>query len=319
MAIERRLTSSSGRSAGSCTRRARATTRWSPTSRCTRASARRGAERDHGADGDAARACRGAHRLADARLHAPAARAAGLPRPPPARLLLDAPARPRALRVRRGPDLIAAARRGRACRRQLRHRPRHGRAGARLLACRPNSIDAVSGRDFVLDYLGAAATCSTHLSRLGAELVLWCSAEFGFCELPDAWSVDLLDHAAEEEPRRGGAAAREGAARGRPPGGVPRRDARAAADVQQGSAGGQGAPVRRCRHAAADARRRARDGRGRELRSRAHARGSRRRADRGHGRGRPARAPGHALPRGPRGGRRPRAQRARQRASRCRS
>ena len=53
----------------------------------------------------------------------------------------------------------------------------------------PNSIDAVSGRDFVLDYLGAAATCSTHLSRLGAELVLWCSAEFGFCELPDSWSA----------------------------------------------------------------------------------------------------------------------------------
>ena len=52
----------------------------------------------------------------------------------------------------------------------------------------PNSIDAVSGRDFILDYLGAAATCSTHLSRLGAELVLWSSAEFGFCELPDAWS-----------------------------------------------------------------------------------------------------------------------------------
>ncbi len=52
----------------------------------------------------------------------------------------------------------------------------------------PNSIDAVAGRDFVLDYLSAAATCSTHLSRLGAELVLWSSAEFGFCELPDAWS-----------------------------------------------------------------------------------------------------------------------------------
>jgi argininosuccinate lyase len=51
-----------------------------------------------------------------------------------------------------------------------------------------NSIDAVSGRDFVLDYLGAAAICSTHLSRLGAELVLWCSEEFGFCELPDSWS-----------------------------------------------------------------------------------------------------------------------------------
>jgi argininosuccinate lyase len=52
----------------------------------------------------------------------------------------------------------------------------------------PNSIDAVSGRDFILDYLGAAATCSTHLSRLGAELVLWSSSEFGFCELTDAWS-----------------------------------------------------------------------------------------------------------------------------------
>ena len=52
----------------------------------------------------------------------------------------------------------------------------------------PNSIDAVSGRDFILDYLSAAATCATHLSRLGAELVLWSSSEFGFCELPDAWS-----------------------------------------------------------------------------------------------------------------------------------
>ena len=52
----------------------------------------------------------------------------------------------------------------------------------------PNSIDAVSGRDFVLDFLNAAATCATHLSRLGGELVLWSSAEFGFCELPDAWS-----------------------------------------------------------------------------------------------------------------------------------
>ncbi len=52
----------------------------------------------------------------------------------------------------------------------------------------PNSIDAVSGRDFVFDYLGAAAICATHLSRLGAELVLWSSSEFGFCELSDAWS-----------------------------------------------------------------------------------------------------------------------------------
>jgi argininosuccinate lyase len=52
----------------------------------------------------------------------------------------------------------------------------------------PNSIDAVSNRDFVLDYLSAAATCATHLSRLGGELVLWSTEEFGFVELPDAWA-----------------------------------------------------------------------------------------------------------------------------------
>jgi argininosuccinate lyase len=52
----------------------------------------------------------------------------------------------------------------------------------------PNSIDAVSNRDFVLDHLAAAATCATHLSRLGAELVLWSSEEFGFVTLPDAWT-----------------------------------------------------------------------------------------------------------------------------------
>ena len=51
-----------------------------------------------------------------------------------------------------------------------------------------NSIDAVSNRDFVLDYLAAGATCATHLSRLGAELVLWSSEEFGFVTLSDAWT-----------------------------------------------------------------------------------------------------------------------------------
>jgi argininosuccinate lyase len=51
-----------------------------------------------------------------------------------------------------------------------------------------NSIDAVSNRDFVLDYLAAAATCATHLSRLGAEVVMWSSEEFGFCEVSDAFA-----------------------------------------------------------------------------------------------------------------------------------
>jgi argininosuccinate lyase len=55
-------------------------------------------------------------------------------------------------------------------------------------AVAPNSIDAVSNRDFVLDFLSAAATCATHLSRLGAEIVLWSSEEFGFAEVSDAWA-----------------------------------------------------------------------------------------------------------------------------------
>jgi argininosuccinate lyase len=51
-----------------------------------------------------------------------------------------------------------------------------------------NSLDAVSNRDFVLDYLSAASICAMHLSRLGAELVLWSSEEFGFLELADSFT-----------------------------------------------------------------------------------------------------------------------------------
>ena len=43
-------------------------------------------------------------------------------------------------------------------------------------------------RMFVRPQLAAAATCATHLSRLGAEIVLWSSEEFGFCEVADAWA-----------------------------------------------------------------------------------------------------------------------------------
>jgi argininosuccinate lyase len=46
-----------------------------------------------------------------------------------------------------------------------------------------NSLDAVADRDFALDYLYAAALCFVHLSRIGEELVLWTSAEFGFARL----------------------------------------------------------------------------------------------------------------------------------------
>jgi argininosuccinate lyase len=51
-----------------------------------------------------------------------------------------------------------------------------------------NSIDGASNRDFVLDYLAAASTCAMHLSRFGSEIVIWSSAEFGFCELDESFS-----------------------------------------------------------------------------------------------------------------------------------
>jgi len=52
-----------------------------------------------------------------------------------------------------------------------------------------NSIDSVSDRDFVVDYLASAALCSVHLSRLGEEITLWASQPFAFVALPDAWST----------------------------------------------------------------------------------------------------------------------------------
>ncbi|MFZ9669562.1 MAG: argininosuccinate lyase [Solirubrobacterales bacterium] len=51
-----------------------------------------------------------------------------------------------------------------------------------------NSIDGSSNRDFVLDFLSAAAICGSHLSRLGSEIVIWSSAEFGFCALPEPFT-----------------------------------------------------------------------------------------------------------------------------------
>jgi argininosuccinate lyase len=52
-----------------------------------------------------------------------------------------------------------------------------------------NSLDAVSDRDFALDYLMAATECSLHLSRLAEEFIIWASQPFGFISLPDAYST----------------------------------------------------------------------------------------------------------------------------------
>ena len=53
----------------------------------------------------------------------------------------------------------------------------------------PNSLDAVSDRDYVLEYLAAAAITGMHLSRLAADLALWATAEFGFVEIADAFAT----------------------------------------------------------------------------------------------------------------------------------
>lgn len=52
-----------------------------------------------------------------------------------------------------------------------------------------NSVDAVSDRDFIIEFLAAASICMMHLSRLSEELIIWSSAEFGFIELPDAFAT----------------------------------------------------------------------------------------------------------------------------------
>jgi argininosuccinate lyase len=53
----------------------------------------------------------------------------------------------------------------------------------------PNSLDAVSDRDFVVELLSSCALCGVHLSRLAEELVLWSSAEFRYVEMDDAWAT----------------------------------------------------------------------------------------------------------------------------------
>ena len=52
-----------------------------------------------------------------------------------------------------------------------------------------NSMDAVSSRDFIVEFLAAASICMVHLSRFSEELILWSSREFGFVEIPDAFAT----------------------------------------------------------------------------------------------------------------------------------
>ncbi len=52
-----------------------------------------------------------------------------------------------------------------------------------------NSIDSVSDRDFIMEFLASASICMVHFSRMSEELVLWASSEFGFVEFHDAFAT----------------------------------------------------------------------------------------------------------------------------------
>ncbi|WP_423790803.1 argininosuccinate lyase [Microvirga solisilvae] len=52
-----------------------------------------------------------------------------------------------------------------------------------------NSLDSVSDRDSLLEFMSAASICAVHLSRLAEEIIIWMSAPFGFVKLPDRWTT----------------------------------------------------------------------------------------------------------------------------------
>ena len=158
--------------------------------RAVRARARRaGAGADRGADGAAGRRSPSARRLADARLHPPAAGAAGLSRritcsPTSGCCARDAArfAPPRAAPAEMP---LGRARSPASTGSSTARRPRPSSASRAPRRTRSTPSPTATSS---LDYLAAAAICATHLSRLGAEMVLWSSEEFGFCEPADDFS-----------------------------------------------------------------------------------------------------------------------------------
>ena len=112
-----------------------------------------------------------------------------------------------------------------------------------------NSLDAVSDRDFALEFLAAAAICAMHLSRLAEEIIIWCSAPFGFIRLSDAFTTGSSIMPQKAQPGRGRAGPGQDRAGDRRAGRAADGHEGVAARVCEGHAGGQGAGVRRRRRA----------------------------------------------------------------------
>ena len=153
---------------------------------------------------------------------------------------------------RRRPRRRVAARRRRARRLVAAARPRRRRRRRSASPRRfENSLDAVSDRDFVAEALFVAALAQVHLSRIGEEIVLWSTEEFGFLRLADAYATGSSMLPQKKNPdiaelARGKAGRLIGDLTG-----LPRHAEGPAARVQPRPPGGQGAAVRRARHSAA--------------------------------------------------------------------
>ena len=120
-------------------------------------------------------------------------RTCSAPRSPPgaapARVLLDAGARPRGSRPPAQACLELPLGAGAAVGLDFELDREAVAADLGFERVAENSLDAVADRDFVADYLAPRRSSATHLSRLGGEMVLWASSEFGFVRLPDAYAA----------------------------------------------------------------------------------------------------------------------------------
>ena len=165
-----------------------------------------------------------------------------------------------------------------------------------------NSLDAVSDRDFAIEFSAFASITMMHVSRLAEEIVLWMSQNFGFIDLADRYCTGSSIMPQKRNPDVAELARGK---TGRVVGhlmALADPDEGPAADLQQGQPGRQGAAVRHRRHAARHAAHHGRDG-GRHRRE-ARSDGARRAAGLRH-RDRPRRLPrqeGPAVPRCARGG-----------------
>ncbi|MEI9959809.1 MAG: argininosuccinate lyase [Limisphaerales bacterium] len=113
-----------------------------------------------------------------------------------------------------------------------------------------NSMDAVSDRDFAVEFCAAGALLAVHLSRLAEDVILWAGAEFNFIKITDAYTTGSSLIAAEKKPRHRRTRARQDWPRLRQPDVTAHAAERIADDLQPRFAGGQGTPLRHRRHRA---------------------------------------------------------------------